>query len=78
MIYDPKFKHIELDIEGKAEIDQLISPYSDYEKRGFSIQADNENLPFLDSQFDLYIASLSLHLVTNPQDQLKEAYWVLQ
>lgn len=35
--------------------------------------ANNESLPFADEQFDCYISNLSLHIVTNPINQLKEA-----
>ena len=62
---DPTFKHIETKFTDKIDIDLEISKYSDFQKRGFSFVADNENLPFKDAQFDLYIASLSLNLVGN-------------
>jgi len=42
------------------------------------IVADNEHLPYSDSQFDRYIANLSLMIVESPSQMLAEAYRVLQ
>ncbi|CDW71332.1 ubiquinone menaquinone biosynthesis methyltransferase [Stylonychia lemnae] len=39
----------------------------------FGSQANNESLPFKDESFDCYIANLSLQLVDNHLNQLKEA-----
>ena len=40
--------------------------------------ANNESLPFKDSTFDCYLANLSLMLVHNHSNQLKEAFRVAQ
>ena len=76
--HDSTFKHIEADISGKQNIDLLISPHSDYQKWCFSFVADNECLPFEKEQFDLYLAVLSLMLVSDYKAQIRESYWVLQ
>jgi ubiquinone/menaquinone biosynthesis C-methylase UbiE len=35
--------------------------------------ADNENLPFEDNQFEVYISNFSLHIVHDHMKMLKEA-----
>ncbi|CAI2377076.1 unnamed protein product [Moneuplotes crassus] len=50
----------------------------DIEKKLFLHQANNEKLPYPDESFDLYLSSLSLMLVDNYMNQLKEAYRVLE
>jgi len=62
---DPSFEHIEATFEGKTCVDTAIAPFSECDKWCFSFLADNENLPFKDEQFDLYLACLSLMLTTN-------------
>ena len=52
-------------------------------KRGFPekvsiCQANAEELPCEDEQFDRYVSNLVLHLVESPQQQLKEAYRVMK
>lgn len=42
------------------------------------MKANNEKLPYPDKYFDCYISNLSLMLVANHKNQLKEAYRVLQ
>jgi len=42
---DMTFKHIEIDLKGKTELD-TISKHTDYQKWCFSFVADNECLPF--------------------------------
>jgi ubiquinone/menaquinone biosynthesis C-methylase UbiE len=44
----------------------------------FLKEADNEKLPFEDNKFDLIIASLSLHLVSDPDSMIKESKRVLK
>jgi ubiquinone/menaquinone biosynthesis C-methylase UbiE len=44
----------------------------------FGLRANNEKLPFNDEEFDCYLANLSLNLVINPKNQIKEAYRVLK
>ena len=44
----------------------------------FLKEADNEKLPFEDFKFDLIIASLSLHLVNDPDSMIKESKRVLK
>jgi len=41
-------------------------------------QANNESLPFPDSSFDAYISNLSVMIVSNHRNQLREAYRVMQ
>ncbi|CAI2375440.1 unnamed protein product [Moneuplotes crassus] len=48
------------------------------EKKLFLVKANNEKLPYPDECFDLYLSSLSLHLVDNYMNQLEEAYRVLE
>ena len=53
--------------------------YSDYEK-GIHVKsfiANNEKLPFASEEFNSYTANLSLQLVDNHMNQLREAYRVL-
>ena len=50
------------------------------EEKGIHIKsylANNESLPFASSQFNSYTASLSLNLVDNHMNQLREAHRVL-
>lgn len=44
----------------------------------FLKEADNENLPFKENNFDMIISSLSLHLVSNPDNMIKECNRVLK
>eukprot|EP00347_Sterkiella_histriomuscorum_P001934 403370107 len=44
----------------------------------FGCQANNESLPFKDQSFDCYISNLSLMLVDNHMNQLREAFRVTQ
>lgn len=48
------------------------------ERAVFASVANNESLPFNDSTFDCYLASLSLMLVDNYKNQLQEAFRVTQ
>jgi ubiquinone/menaquinone biosynthesis C-methylase UbiE len=41
-------------------------------------EADNENMPFEENKFDMIIANLSLHLVSNPDKMLKECKRLLK
>lgn len=41
-------------------------------------EADNEQMPFDSNTFDLIIASLSLHLVSNPENMVKECNRILK
>ena len=54
--------------------------YADYEK-GIHVKSDtanNEKLPFASEEFSSYTANLSLMLVDNHMNQLREAYRVLR
>ena len=42
----------------------------------YAVVANNEKLPYPDEVFDRYIASYSLHLVSNYKNMLSEAYRV--
>ena len=42
------------------------------------MKANNEDLPFMDNQFDCYISNLSLMIVDNHKNQLTEASRVLK
>lgn len=44
----------------------------------FLKEADNENLPFEESKFDLILSSLSLHLVADPEKMLLEIKRILK
>ena len=44
----------------------------------YGCTANNELLPFADGIFDIYIANLSLMLVNNHLNQIKEAFRILQ
>ncbi|CAI2376505.1 unnamed protein product [Moneuplotes crassus] len=48
------------------------------EKKLFLVKASNEKLPYPDECFDLYLSSLSLHIVDNYMVQLEEAYRILE
>lgn len=50
----------------------------DLTKRIFATVANNEKLPYPDGSFDRYISNLSMMIVDNPLNQMKEAFRVLE
>ncbi|CAI2375877.1 unnamed protein product [Moneuplotes crassus] len=76
---DPNVKIESLEESESIDVDKEISRFSDrFSKRIFSLRANNEFLPFPDGCFDVYISTLSLMIVPNPENQLSEAYRVLE
>ena len=63
--------------ESKQHIVEKIDS-ENLSKRLFATIANNEKMPFTDSSFDRYISNLSLMLVDNHMNQLKEAYRILE
>ena len=56
----------------------MIETQKPFRKLVIGCQANNECLPFKDETFGAYISNLSLMLVVNPQNQIKEAFRVLK
>ena len=74
------FIDIETDyFQNQCDLDAIISEKAgeDYSKFVFGCQANNEKLPFGDGCFDAYISNLSLMIVHNHKNMIKEAYRVL-
>mmetsp|Transcript_24531 Transcript_24531/g.21775 ORF Transcript_24531/g.21775 Transcript_24531/m.21775 type:complete len:176 (+) Transcript_24531:78-605(+) len=66
------------EIENPANLEEEIQKLDKYNKKIFILNANNELLPYPDSYFDCYISSLSLMMVSSHQNQLSEAYRVLE
>jgi ubiquinone/menaquinone biosynthesis C-methylase UbiE len=66
--------------EGQLNIEQELAKHGDLSESRFAqfMLGNNEQLPFEDAQFDSYVANLSLHLVNNPDNMIKEAFRVMQ
>ena len=64
--------------EKSFDVEEAIKKHTekDTDKFVFACRANNEALPFKDESFDAYIANLSLMLVDNYHNQLKEAFRV--
>ena len=63
-----------LNIESKLKEHGIL----DSDRFVFGCCANNESLPFKDDSFDCYISNLSLMLVDNYMNMLKEAFRVLK
>ena len=61
-----------------CDLQAIISAQSPFRKLVYACQANNELLPFESETFGGYLASLSVHIVANPVNQVKEAYRVLK
>lgn len=65
-------------IDVDKEYAAVIEENKDAKKVVFNTRVSNENLPYPDKSFDLYISSLSMMIVPNHHNQLSEAYRVLE
>ena len=66
------------DLSKKCDIEDIIKSQGEFKRFIYGCQANNESLPFQDNTFDSYISNLSLHIVTEPKNQIAEAYRVLK
>ena len=64
-------------LANKVDLQSIISSQGDFRKLVYGCIANNEILPFGDNLFDSYLANLSLNLVDNRVNMLREAYRVL-
>ena len=65
-------------LKHQCDLEAIIKSQEPFRKLVYGCQANNELLPFADEQFGAYIASLSVHIVANPVNQVREAYRVLK
>ena len=61
-----------------CDLDTIIKDQGDFRKFVYGCRANNELLPFADGSFDSYIANLSLQIVDNPKNMIRECYRVLR
>jgi len=61
-----------------CDLEAVVESQKPFRKLAYGCQANNEMMPFADGTFGAYIASLSLMLVNNPKNQIKEAYRILK
>eukprot|EP00343_Euplotes_focardii_P001087 CAMPEP_0205803470 /NCGR_PEP_ID=MMETSP0205-20121125/6130_1 /ASSEMBLY_ACC=CAM_ASM_000278 /TAXON_ID=36767 /ORGANISM="Euplotes focardii, Strain TN1" /LENGTH=197 /DNA_ID=CAMNT_0053071593 /DNA_START=668 /DNA_END=1261 /DNA_ORIENTATION=- len=61
-----------------VDVEKEVSELGDGVSKVFNLIANNEQLPYPDSYFDLYLSSLSMMIVSNHHNQLSEAYRVLE
>ena len=71
---NPKVKFAVLETSDRVEVDAASE--GDDARHVYSMVANNEKLPYPNEVFDCYIASYSLHLVSNYKNMLSEAYRV--
>lgn len=64
-------------LKHKVDLPAIIQGQGDFRKLVYGCVANNEVLPFGDNLFDSYIANLSLNLVDNRVNMLREACRVL-
>ena len=65
-------------LKNMCDLNQVIQAQQPFRKLVYTCQANNEMLPFGDESFGGYVANLSLQLVDNYKNQLKEAFRVLK
>lgn len=65
-------------LKHQCDLEAIVKSQEPFRKLVYGCLANNELLPFGDESFGAYIANLSVHIVANPLNQVKEAYRVLK
>jgi len=78
-ILDKKTKLQSLEELDSVDVEKIVLEIGgEVSKKIFSLRVNNEQLPYSNSYFDLYLSSLSMMIVSNHHNQLSEAYRVLE